>query len=96
MNPEGARHFAWLLRSDVRKATRSEQGINEAFEGWWLAKGRVEYPACANLAASEVHWLREPAGQLTGQGLSTPLPVPRAMQLVLQYRPAAAEPAERD
>ena len=84
MMPAWKRYFAWLLRPDVRKATRSEQGLNEAFEGWWLAKGRMEYPACGELANSDVEWLRQPAGRLAVEGLNTTLPVPRAMQLVLQ------------
>ncbi len=89
MSPEGSlhRHFAWLLRPDVRAATRSHGARNTAFESWWIVRGRVEYPGGADLSDQEVEWLREPAGQLTIEGLSAPLPVPRAMQLVLQHRP---------
>jgi glycosyltransferase involved in cell wall biosynthesis len=52
-----------------------------------MAKGRVEYPGYAALTEQEAAWLREPTGSITVPGLAAPLPVPRAMQLVLQYRP---------
>ena len=81
-----ARRYAWLLRPDVRKATGAHEGPNEAFEAWWLACGRREYPAYSALSAKELAWLREPAGQLDlGSGLH--LGVPRAMHSVLLYRP---------
>ena len=85
MGPQTARRFAWLLRPDVRKATRSEEAPNEAFEAWWLVRGRQEYPACAELSEAERTWLREPVGQLRLGGQT--LPLPRALQLVLSWRP---------
>lgn len=86
MRARTARHYAWLLRPDVRKSTKSEQAPNEAFQGWWLVRGRVEYPACDSLSEDEIQWLREPVGKLTlAPGVT--LPVPRAMKLTLQYRP---------
>jgi glycosyltransferase involved in cell wall biosynthesis len=87
MNANTAHYYAWLLRPDVRKATKSEKTPNPAFEAWWLAKGRVEYPGYAALTEQQAAWLREPTGSITAPDLPTPLPVPRAMQLVLQYRP---------
>lgn len=81
-----ARHFAWLLRPDVRKATRSETGPNQAFEGWWLTCGRREYPAFSTIEPQQLEWLRSSVGTLDVAGVGT-LAIPRAMQLVLQYRP---------
>lgn len=97
MIPDGtkARHYAWLLRGDVRQATRSQAGPNEAFEGWWLACGRKEFPAFSTLEPHQAQWLRAPVGTLDVGGMGS-LPVPRAMQLVLQYRPDVRQSLGQD
>jgi len=96
MTPEQARHYAWLLRGDVREATGAQQAPNEAFEGWWLVQGRQAYPACAGLSDAQIAWLREPVGKLAIGDLE--LAVPRALQWSLRWRPDVrkafgAEPA---
>lgn len=96
MTPEQARHYAWLLRGDVRDATGAQQAPNEAFEGWWLVQGRQAYPACAGLSEAQIAWLREPVGKLAVGDLE--LAVPRALQVALRWRPDVrkafgAEPA---
>ena len=80
-----AKRFVWLLREDIQKATKNQGTNSEAFNEWWLLRGRVEYPGWAKLSAQDQSYLSEQIGSLTLSGVI--LPIPRALSLVIKYRP---------
>ncbi len=79
-----AKHFAWLLRADVRGQARASDSPNERFAQWWLVKGRAEYPAWSQLTPQEVTWLGESVGSVQFAGVD--LTIPRMLRLVLSWR----------
>lgn len=82
---ELAKHFAWLLRSDVRKGKKSSESPDEAFAQWWLVQGRSEYPYWSYLTDAQKLACFEPAGKMPVGKLEQF--VPKIMQLVLSRRP---------
>jgi len=80
-----AKHFAWVLRSDVRQDFKSTDQYSERFAQWWLVKGRSEYPHWDELTSAELAWLQESVGKALFEGIE--LSIPRMMRLVLSWRP---------
>jgi len=80
-----AKHFAWLLRSDVRQDLKSSDKPSERFAQWWLVNGRSEYPYWDDLNAAQITWLQESAGKGMFEGVE--LSIPKIMRLVLSWRP---------
>ena len=86
MNPKLpiAQRYAWMLRPDVRAEASAQAPFTDRFKNWWLIKGRAEYPYWAELTKAEKIWLFEPVGRITIEKVE--IPIPRAMQLTLQWR----------
>jgi glycosyltransferase involved in cell wall biosynthesis len=80
-----AKHFVLLLREDIRIATNNQGITSNAFSEWWLLRGRAEYPGWAKLSESDQEFLSETIGSMTLNELT--LPLPRALSLVIKYRP---------
>ena len=80
-----AKHFAWLLRSDVRQDLKSSDKPSERFAQWWLVNGRCEYPDWDDLNSAQTNWLQESVGNLSIEGAQ--VSIPRMMRLVLGWRP---------
>ena len=80
-----AKHFVWLLRKDIRTATEHAGIDSPAFHKWWLMKGRVEYQGWMALDESDRQFLNEKTGKLSVGDINIPLP--RALSLVLNFRP---------
>jgi glycosyltransferase involved in cell wall biosynthesis len=80
-----AKHFAWLLRPDVRQDLRSADKPTERFAQWWLVNGRSEYPYWGELNTAQMAWLQESAGKGTFEGVE--LSIPKMLRLVLSWRP---------
>ena len=80
-----AKHFAWLLRSDVRQDLKSSDQPSERFAQWWFVNGRSEYAYWDDLTPKEVAWLQGSVGKLEIEGIE--LSLPRMMRLVLGWRP---------
>jgi len=80
-----AKHFAWLLRSDVRQDLKSSDKPTERFAQWWLVNGRSEYPYWEYLNPAEITWLQESVGKALFEGVE--LSIPKMMRLVLSWRP---------
>lgn len=80
-----AKQFVWLLREDIRTATEHAGVDSQAFNQWWLMRGRAEYPSWSALTADEKQFLSEKTGNLSLGDIN--LPLPRALSLVLNYRP---------
>ena len=87
MNPKLpiAKRYAWMLRSDVRGTEPALGAFNERFLQWWLIKGRAEYPYWSELSQAEKDTLFESVGKIAIENVE--LPIPRAMQLILAWRP---------
>lgn len=80
-----AKEFVWLLREDVRNSMK-QQGIeSNAFRQWWIARGRADYLGWTKLSEEDKTYLSDKTG--TFQLGEVTLALPRAMSLVLQYRP---------
>ena len=80
-----AKQFVWLLREDIRAATNNAGVDSNAFNQWWLMRGRAEYPGWSSLDDTEQQFLSEKTGKLSLGEIN--LPLPRALSLVLNYRP---------
>jgi glycosyltransferase involved in cell wall biosynthesis len=80
-----AKQFVWLLREDIRAATNHAGVDSNAFNQWWLMRGRAEYPGWSALDEAEKQFLSEKTGKLSLGDIN--LPLPRALSLVLNYRP---------
>lgn len=80
-----AKHFAWLLRSDVRQDLKSSDKPSERFAQWWLVNGRSEYPYWDDLNSAQIAWLQESVGKGMFEGVE--LSIPKMMRLVLSWRP---------
>ena len=80
-----AKQFVWLLREDIRAATNDAGVDSHAFNQWWLMRGRAEYPGWSSLDDAEKQFLSEKTGKLSLGDIN--LPLPRALSLVLNYRP---------
>ena len=80
-----AKHFAWLLRSDVRQDLKSSDKPTERFAQWWLVNGRCEYPYWDDLNSAQIAWLQESAGKGMFEGVE--LSIPKMLRLVLSWRP---------
>jgi len=80
-----AKKFAWISRRDLRKGQSSLSAPNEEFAKWWLVIGRKEYPFWARLKKADKTFLLEPAGTIKINQLE--MAIPRAMQLILSWRP---------
>lgn len=80
-----AKQFVWLLREDIRTATNYAGVDSQAFNQWWLMRGRAEYPGWSTLDDAERQFLGEKTGKLSLGEIN--LPLPRALSLVLNYRP---------
>ena len=80
-----AKHFAWLLRADVRQDLKSSDKPSERFAQWWLVNGRSEYPYWDHLSSAEIAWLQEPVGKGLFEGVE--LSIAKMLRLVLSWRP---------
>jgi len=80
-----AKRFVWLLREDIQQATKGQGATSEGFNEWWLLRGRAEYPGWAKLSAQDQSYLSEQIGSLTLNEVT--FPIPRALSLVIKYRP---------
>ena len=80
-----AKHFAWLLRSDVRQDLKSSDKVSERFAQWWLVNGRSEYPYWGDLNSAEISWLQESVGKGMFEGIE--VSIPKMLRLVLSWRP---------
>jgi glycosyltransferase involved in cell wall biosynthesis len=80
-----AKHFAWLLRSDVRQDIKSSDKPSERFAQWWLVNGRSEYPYWDDLNSAQINWLQEAVGTVSIEGAQAS--IPQMMRLVLAWRP---------
>lgn len=80
-----AKQFVWLLREDIRETTGNRGIESDAFREWWLLRGRAEYPGWAKLSSQDQSYLSEQIGSLTLNDVT--LPIPRALSLVIKYRP---------
>ena len=80
-----AKHFAWLLRSDVRQDLKSSDKPSERFAQWWLVNGRSEYPYWGDLNSAEIAWLQESVGKGMFEGVE--LSIAKMLRLVLSWRP---------
>ncbi len=88
-----AKHFAWLLRKDLRDSFKDFD--NPAFADWWLIKGRQEYPAWAHATPEQdLLPLFESAGKATIAGVS--VDVPKVVQQLARYRGDAVREYTRD
>ena len=80
-----AKKFVWLLREDIRAATNNAGPQSDAFNQWWLMRGRGEYPSWSALDDTKKQFLSEKTGKLSLGDINIELP--RALSLVLKYRP---------
>jgi len=80
-----AKHFAWVLRSDVRQDFKPTDQYSERFAQWWLVNGRSEYAYWDYLSPAEIAWLQESVGKAMFEGVE--LTIPKMMRLVLSWRP---------
>lgn len=80
-----AKEFVWLLREDAQELTKGAGPQSEAFRQWWIARGRSDYLGWTKLSPEDKTFLSEKTGTYTFNGVTIPLP--RAMSMVLQYRP---------
>lgn len=80
-----AKRFVWLLREDIQQATNNQGITSAAFNEWWLLRGRAEYPGWSELSEADQQFLSEEIGSITISDIT--LPLPRALSLVIKYRP---------
>jgi glycosyltransferase involved in cell wall biosynthesis len=92
-NAELAKNFALLLRKDLRENLVNTN--TQAFEDWWLIRGRVDFPGWADeLDAEQINLLFSSAGQATIAGLN--IEVPKVVSLFAKYRTDAVKAYTKD
>lgn len=89
-----AKRFVWLLREDIQQATNNQGITSDAFNEWWLLRGRAEYPGWSELSENDQKFLSEEIGSVTFSDVTFPLP--RALSLVIKYRPDVIKQFTKD
>jgi glycosyltransferase involved in cell wall biosynthesis len=83
-----AKHFAWLLRPDLRKIFASID--DPGFEEWWLLKGRQEFPGWkSSITPDQLRFLFSSYGTANIAGVE--IEVPKVVSLLAKYRSDAVK-----